>query len=125
MTNDETKQFKEPKLLIIVDPYADAKPIKEGSYSNIPVISLCDTHSSLKFVDVAIPCNNNTTESISMIFWLLAREVLVLRGKLDRNVEWDVMVDLFYAKAFDGQKKADDDEDEEKEENQNEDEESQ
>lgn len=59
-----------------------------------------------------------------MIFWLLAREVLILRGKLDRNVEWDVMVDLFYAKSFDGQKKIEE-EDEEKEENQNEEEESQ
>jgi small subunit ribosomal protein SAe len=43
LTNYQTKQFKEPKLLLVVDPYADFKAIKEGSLTNIPVIALCDT----------------------------------------------------------------------------------
>jgi len=98
-TNYKTKQFKEPKLIIVVDPYADFKPIMEASYCNIPVIALCDTHNSLKFVDLSIPCNNNSTESISMVFWMLAREVLILRGQLDKDEDnWEVMVDLFYHK---------------------------
>ena len=99
LTNYKTKQFKEPKLIVVVDPYADFKPIKEASYCNIPVIALCDTHNSLKYVDLAIPCNNNSTESISMVFWMLAREVLILRGQLDKDEDqWEVMVDLFYYK---------------------------
>ena len=99
LTNYKTKQFKEPKLIVVVDPYADFKAIKEASYCNIPVIALCDTHNSLKYVDLAIPCNTNSTESISMIFWMLAREVLILRGQLDKDEDnWDVMVDLFYYK---------------------------
>ena len=98
LTNHKTNNFKEPKILIVADPYADAKPIKEASYANIPVIALCDTHNSLKFVDIVIPCNNNSTESISMIFWLLAREVQVLKGEIDKDDdEWsEVVVDLFY-----------------------------
>ncbi|EPY33612.1 small subunit ribosomal protein SAe [Strigomonas culicis] len=30
-----------------------------------------------------------------MIYWLLAREVLRLRGAIPRSVSWDVKVDLF------------------------------
>ena len=100
LTNHQTKQFKEPKVVIVADPYADFKAIKEASYANIPVIALCDSHNNLKFVDVVIPCNNNSTESISMVFWMLAREVLMLRGTLDQHDDdWsDVLVDLFYFK---------------------------
>lgn len=118
LTNHQTRQFKEPKVLIVVDPHADFKPIKEASYTNIPVIALCDTHNNLKFVDVAIPCNNNSTESISMVFWMLAREVLILRGQLDKDDdEWsDVLVDLFYYKNV-VDKKADDEEENQDEDN--------
>lgn len=30
------------------------------------------------------------------MWWLLAREVLRLRGKIDRHAPWEVMVDLFF-----------------------------
>ena len=100
LTNHQTKQFKEPKVIIVADPYADYKAIKEASYANIPVIALCDSHNNLKFVDVVNPCRTSSTESIAIVFWMLAREVLTLRGQLDQgDDDWtDVLVDLFYYK---------------------------
>ena len=52
--------------------HAYFKPIKEGALTNIPVIALCDTKNSLKYIDLVIPCNNDNTQSIAQIFWLLA-----------------------------------------------------
>ncbi|CAN6644847.1 small ribosomal subunit protein uS2A [Trichomonascus vanleenenianus] len=96
-TNYITRSFKEPRLIIVTDPRTDAQAIKEASYVNIPVIALCDTDSPTEYVDVAIPCNNRGRHSVGLIWWLLAREVLRLKGVLpDRQTQWSVMPDLYF-----------------------------
>ena len=79
LTNQTTKKYVEPRLLIVSDPRTDYNAILESSYVNLPVIAICNSDNMLKYVDCAIPCNNRSNYSIAMIWYLLTKAVLEIK----------------------------------------------
>ncbi|KAK7827119.1 hypothetical protein U0070_019915 [Myodes glareolus] len=86
-TNQIQAAFREPRLLV---------PLTEASYVNLPTIALCNTDSPLRYVDIAIPCTNKGAHSVGLMWWMLAREVLRMRGTISREHPWEVMPDLYF-----------------------------
>ncbi|VFQ74755.1 unnamed protein product [Cuscuta campestris] len=87
-----------PCLLIVADPTTDRLAIQEAFLAdlNIPVIALCGSDSSFRHVDIAIPANNKSKQSIGYVFWLFARMVLQIRGEIPQGHMWpDVPVEQF------------------------------
>jgi len=100
-TNQITKKFCEPRILVCQSPVGEHQAITEASYMNIPVIAFCNSDSHLNNVDVAIPCNTNGKEAIGTCWWMLCRQLLKFRGKIPANLEWEVMPDLFFYRDLD------------------------
>ncbi|KHN87370.1 40S ribosomal protein SA [Toxocara canis] len=110
LTNQIQKSFKEPRLLIVSDPRVDHQAVTEASYVGVPVISFCNTDSPLKFVDIAIPCNNKGSQSIGLMWWMLAREVLLIKGRMTRQTGFvlddkEIMPDLYFYRDPEEQEK--------------------
>merc|ERR1712098_1041809 len=85
-----------PADVFVVASRSDHQPVTEASYANIPIVAFCNVDSPTKFIDIVIPCNNKSSQSIGLMWWFLAREVLRLRGSISRDIAWEVMPDLFF-----------------------------
>ena len=94
-TNPARKGFSEPKLLIVSDTKGERQAVREAALIGVPVIALCDTDNSAKFVDLIIPCNNKGKKSLALVYYLLAREVLKARGDIKSNDEFTVSLHDF------------------------------
>ena len=88
LTNPLYPKFMEPKLLIICDPRADSQALSEATRVGIPVVALVDTDNMINNVDLAVPTNNKGRKALSLVFWLLTREYLKLRGIISSDKEF-------------------------------------
>ena len=93
LTNPRLSSYIEPEVLMVTDPSADSQALNEAISSGIPVIGICDANNTLRNVDLALPANNKGRRSLSLVYWLLARETLVQRGEAT-YADWERSQDV-------------------------------
>jgi small subunit ribosomal protein S2 len=81
LTNPALRSYVEPDMLFVTDPAADQQALIEAVNTGLPIVGLVDANNNLRNVDVAIPANNKGRRSLALVYWLLAREVLKIRGE--------------------------------------------
>ncbi len=95
MTNPSFDKFIEPDIVIVSDPWLDKQVVDDAVKSNIPVIAICDTNNITSNIDLVIPCNNKGNKSLSVVYYVLAREYLRNRGTIQKTAEPDVPFESF------------------------------
>lgn len=83
LTNLALKTFIQPKILLVTDAWPDRNAVKDALSACIPIIGLCDTNNQANQLDLVVPCNNKGKKSLGLMFWLLAREYLRIRGGVE------------------------------------------
>jgi small subunit ribosomal protein S2 len=80
LTNQNLNGYMEPGVVVVTDPIGDSQAIREAVQCGIPVVALCDTNNMTSFIDLVIPTNNKGRKALSMVYYLLTKEMLHLQG---------------------------------------------
>jgi len=97
LTNPITPNFMEPEILVVTDPLGDAQAMREAHNIKIPILGLCDSNNETKGLALVIPGNNKGRRSLALLYWLLCREILLVRGQIKDRDEFQMTVDDFEA----------------------------
>lgn len=87
LTNPNLEEYTEAKIVMVVDAWPDRNAVLDAVKVGIPVIALCDTNNQSNFIDLVVPCNNKGKKSLGLLFYILTKEFLILKGKLKEGEE--------------------------------------
>ena len=88
LTNPRLRTYIEPDVILVTDPAADSQALSEAVKTGLPVVGICDANNRLRNVDLALPANNKGRRSLALVYWLLAREMLKIRGAVS-DADWE------------------------------------
>jgi len=94
LTNPNYMWFIEPDLVMVTDPIGDAQAVQEAARISVPVIALCDTNNQTTNIDLVIPTNNKGRKALSLVYWLLAREIAAIKKQPFTYTPEDFEADL-------------------------------
>ena len=97
LTNPGLEKFMEVKLLFVADPWPDKNAVADAAKLGIPVIALCDTNNEANDIDLVVPCNNKGKKSLGLVFWILAKEYLKAKGKIEVDKDIGIKLEEFTA----------------------------
>ena len=95
LTNPKLATFIEIKLILVCDPYPDKNIVEDAARIGVPIIALCDTNNVTSNVDFVVPCNNKGKKSLGLLFWVLAKEYLKLKGIIKDEKEMKIPLSEF------------------------------
>lgn len=87
LTNPNLEEYTEAKIVLVVDAWPDRNAVMDAVKVGIPVIALCDTNNMSNFIDLVVPCNNKGKKSLGLLFYILTKEFLRLKGNLKEGEE--------------------------------------
>lgn len=69
-----------PQVMIIADPQNDEIAVKEARKLGIKVVGIVDTNCDPNSVDIAIPANDDSIKSVTLIITILADAIASAKG---------------------------------------------
>ncbi|MGC8565367.1 MAG: 30S ribosomal protein S2 [Thermoplasmata archaeon] len=97
LTNPSLPNYMEVDVLFVNDPITDVQAMNEAVKIGIPIIALCDANNRTSFVDLVIPTNNKGRKALSLVYYLMAREVLMNKGMIKSYDQFQYKVEDFEA----------------------------
>jgi small subunit ribosomal protein S2 len=69
-----------PNIMIVADPKHDVIAIKEAKILNIKTIGIVDSNVNPGIVDIAIPANDDSEKSLTLLLTVLADAIIETKG---------------------------------------------
>lgn len=71
---------RKPNVMIVADPKADDIAVKEAKKLGVKVIGIVDTNNDPSDVNIAIPANDDSAKSVTLILTILADAIAAAKG---------------------------------------------
>jgi len=94
LTNIILPDFFETEMVFICDPWLDKNALHDAKKIKKKIFALCDTNNYIFDIDFVAPCNNKSSKSLGLIFYLIAKAYLKAKGiktevKIEDFVEFE------------------------------------